>query len=179
VIKIIWKWLLTNIPWLFSGIGVVILLFLFQSIFRRRKKRKPGTMFSKDKSLTEILEGPPVKTPEIKSSPLTPNAIMTAIKEAPLLQQPDVLKHYTGLQVTWDGYLVDAYKMKDNLVQLMIRVGEKNVFVEIIPSHYPGLGLLKDHHPIRVSGTISEIQYGYFVLMDARIEYELNSQHSQ
>ena len=183
MIKNIWEWLLTNIPWFFSGIGVVILLFLFQFISRRLKKRKLGPRFSKDQSLSEIPEGQPIKTPEIKPSSLTADAIMTAIKEAPLLQQPDILKYYTGLQVTWDGELASADKKGDDLVRLVILVkkeyGYMSVFVEISRSQYPSLGLLKHDHPIRVSGTISEIQKDYFKLKDARIEYELNPQHGQ
>ena len=177
------KWLLNNKEWLFSGAGIVLLGFLFRFITRYLKKRKLATIPAKEQSLAEIIEGSPVKTPEIKRDieldSLTADAIMTRINEAPFLQQPDITKYYIGLRVTWDGVLANARKTGSDLIHLAINVGEKGkkpklIFVDIIPSQYPGIGLLKYGHSIRVSGVISEI-YTYFKLNDARIEYKLNS----
>jgi len=187
--KIMWNWLLNNKTWLFSGIGIVILIYpiIFLSKFlisKFFKKKKSITIITKDQSLTEIPEGQPIKTAEIKSGSLTVDAILTAIYEAPLLQQADIIKHYTGLSVIWDGKLVNAEKKSDKLVRLHILIaGEKHsyvsVMVEIMRSQYPTLGLLKEDHLIRVSGIISNIQRNYFVLKDARIEYKLASQHNR
>lgn len=177
------KWLLNNKEWLFSGCGIVILVFLFHFITRYLRKRKLATISVKEQSLAEIIEGSPVKISEIKRDikidSLTADAIMTRINEAPFLQQPDITKHYIGLRVTWDGVLADARKTGSDLIRLQISVGKKGkepeaIFVDIIPSQYPGIGLLKYGHSIRVSGVISGI-YTYFNLSDARIEYKLNS----
>jgi len=178
------KWLLNNKDWLFSGGGIVVLGFLFHFITRHLRKRKMAKISTKEHSLAEIIEGSPVKTSEIKkdiqTDSLTADAILTRINEAPFLQQPDITKHYIGLRVTWDGTLVDAKKVDSDLIQLIINVGKKSkkiwiVWVDIIPSLYPGIGLLKYGHSIRVSGVISEIQPVLFKLSDARIEYKLNS----
>lgn len=177
------KWLLNNKEWLFSGGGIVVLVFLFRFIIRYFRKRKLPATPAKEESLAEIIEESPVKTSEIKRDieldSLTADAIMTKINEAPFLQQPDIIKHYIGLRVTWDGVLVNARKIGSDLIRLLIHVGEKgkhieSIFVEIIPSQHPGIGLLKYGHSIRVSGVISEISR-HFNLSDARIEYKLNS----
>jgi hypothetical protein len=163
------KWLL----WLFSGVGIAVMMFLYRLITQHFRKRKLVATPAKEQFLVKIIEGLPV------TDSLTADAIMTRIKEAPFLQQHDIKKHYIGLRVTWDGSFVSAEKRGSDLIRLQICVGWKvekinMVFVNIIPSQYPGIGLLKYGHSIQVSGAISEIN-NYFVLRDARIEYKLNS----
>jgi hypothetical protein len=176
------KWLLNNKEWLFSGGGIVVMVFLFRFIARYLRKRKLVASPAKEQPLAKIIEGPPVKASEIKkdikTDSLSADAIMARIEEAPFLQQPDIIKHYIGLRVTWDGTLVSAEK-KALLICLLINVGKKDmkpiiVSVDFFPSQCPGIGLLKYGHPIRVSGVISKI-HDYFELNYARIEYKLNS----
>lgn len=179
-----WNWLVDNKEWLFSGGGVVIAVLIIRFIFQRLRKSKLNVPSLEKESLAAVIEGPRAKAPEIKKDievgHLSARAIITNIEEAPFLQQPDILKNYIGLRVTWEGYLTGAFKISDTLIRLHIRTCEKEewrgvgVIVNIDPSQYPGLGLLKYEHPIRVSGAISEI-HSYFSLKDAQIEYELNS----
>jgi len=174
------RWVLDNREWLFSGVGLVVILGLWRLVSWYRKRKNLAATSTQEQSFAAVIEGPPVKAPEIikdtKIGSLSPDAIMTSIHEAPLLQRPDVVKHYIGVPVTWEGVLTNARKKDPNLIHLLIRVGKGNysVFADIIPSQYSGLGLLKYGHPIRVSGTISEISI-YIILSNARIEFELSS----
>jgi len=175
-----WNWLLNNKEWLFSGGGIVLVALLIRFVFQRIKKAKPKDEATGSLSLQQIIEGPPAKPPEIrkevKGVSLSALAIMTTIEETPLLQRPDVAKNYIGLRVSWDGKLSSANKISDNNIRLIIRISEgyKDVGVtfEINPNRYPGLGLLKYKHSVRVSGVISRVS-DYFELEDAYLEYEL------
>ena len=176
------RWIWSNKDWLFSGVGLALILLIARFVFRRIKKAKPEEDLVKGPSLQQIIEGPPAKPPEIKkestSSSLSALAIIASINATPLLQRPDVARNYIGLRVTWDGQLSSAKKISDDKIRLIIRISEgfKDVraVCEINPNEYPGLALLKYEHLVRVSGVISRIE-DYFNLEDAHIEYDLGS----
>jgi len=166
-----WSLILDNIKWIFSGIGVLILVGLWRWLSRNRKRKMPVTEGPAHQHFIAI-------PPEMqKGVDISGHDILTTIEEAPLLQRPDVRKHYIGLRVTWDGKLRSAKETGVNTIHLYINVEKGthdwSVFVDVDPTQYPGLGLLKRNHPIRVSGVIAEID-GFFVLKDARIEYKID-----
>lgn len=174
------RWLLDNKEWLFSGGGVVLVALIIRFVFQHIKKAKLKDESMNKWSLQQIIEGPPAKPPVInkeeKSCSLSPLDIMATIEETPLLQKPDVAKNYIGLRISWAGKLARAEKTSNNNIRIAITTGEGSrievVVFEINPKLYPGLGLLKYKHPIRVSGVISRITDG-FELEDAHLEYEL------
>src|SRR4030042_1250115 len=125
-----WKWLLDNMKWLFSGVGIVVLAFLIQLVSRYFKRRRSRALSAKEQSLPVIIEELSGKSPEDKGahkpSSLTANAIMTAIQSAPILQRPDVIKNYLGLRVSWEGHLATPTKKADDLIHLQITAKDTN-----------------------------------------------------
>ena len=163
------KWLWNNKEWLFSGVGIVaiVLIITFVKWIKRRKTAQENA-----KQSAEPLD-------QKAGSSLSAAEIRAAIDRAPFLQRLDVIKHYIGLRVSWDGKLTSAWKLNEKTTRVMILVEEKNRYLsamgDVEISKYPGLALLKEEHPIHMSGTISNIsEYsGYFSLKDVKIKYSL------
>lgn len=101
---------------------------------------------------------------------LQPIDILSAIKNAPLLQQPDIIPHYIGLKVSWKGRLKSASKTRDGNVRILL-FDEDYVGIqfEVKPSDYPGLGLLKEDSIICVNGAIKDIQALFIDLVEAKM----------
>jgi hypothetical protein len=174
--------LIKNKEWLFSGIGIVLIVGLF-SFFRKliNLQKKKSVPYSDPQNLMVITVAPPspaiIETKHTSYSPptniiplesLSPNEILRTIREAPLLQQDEVSKHYIGLTVTWEGTLSHAEKREKDTVRMHISSSNESVFFYINKDDYPGLGLLKRDAKLTVEGIIEEIE-GYFILKDARI----------
>jgi hypothetical protein len=175
--------LIKNKEWLFSGIGIVLIVGLF-SFFRKlvNLQKRKSAPFSGPQNLkvitgspstpTIIETKPPPNSPPTNIIPLeslSPEEIYNAINKAPLLQQEDVTKHYIGLKVKWEGVLSSAYKEKDDIVRILIKSEEYNLIsFNVNKNDYPGLGLLKKGTLITVEGIIDQIS-AYFYLKDARI----------
>lgn len=174
--------LIKNKEWLFSGIGIVLCVGLF-SIIRKLiyRQKKESIPFSTPQNLKVIIESPPIPTiiepnPALYSPPaniipleyLSPSEILKMIREAPLLQQDEVTKHYIGLKVTWEGELNNAYTKKDDIVGIVLCSSHKGIIFDVNKNDYPGLGLLKAGAMLTVEGIIEKIT-GYFYLKDARI----------
>ncbi|MBI4318575.1 MAG: hypothetical protein HY675_08800 [Chloroflexi bacterium] len=103
---------------------------------------------------------------------MKPRHILDAVGAAPLLQQPDVKKHYFGLQVSWRGELVDASRISAHSVRLLVG-GSPAILAHVRPDDYPGLGLLKKGDPVQISGVIEDIDMLYITLTGARIEFDV------
>jgi len=138
-----------------------------------RSHRAPSEPKTVDAMLD--ISPPPIQFSANVISPetLTCKSIMDSIENAPLLQQPDVAKHYIGLKISWEGYLVGASRTERGLVRLTIQpkditVGSIILF-DVDPSRYPGIGLLKQGDTIRVEGTIAAIHDVFIELDNARI----------
>jgi hypothetical protein len=165
------SWIWNNKEWLFSGVGIVVVVSIFQ-LARYLRRRKSRVLSAQEQA------GTPEITKEIGVSGLSPHAIIKKIDKAPVLQKADVTKNYIGLCVAWEGKLSGAENTGEDLVHLHIRVPwrykEYSVFLDVHPSQYPGLRLLKEEHPVRISGRIAEIRR-WIQLEDAHIEYDLGS----
>jgi hypothetical protein len=171
-----------NKEWLFSGIGIVLIVGLF-SFFRKlinlqKKKSVPYSEPQKVMKKTGTPSTPTIIEPKsalyyppaniILLESLSPSKILRTIREAPLLQQDEVTKHYIGLKVTWEGELNNAYTIKNDIVRIVLCSSHKGIIFHVNKNDYPGLGLLKEGAMLTVEGIIEGIE-GYFVLKDARI----------
>lgn len=177
--------LIKNKEWLFSGLGIVLIVGLF-SFFRKliNLQKKKSVPYSVPQNLKVIIESPPSPTIiETKPTPyspttniipivnLSPNEIIKTIKDAPLLQQSDVTKHYIGLKITCEGTLLDAVKKEKDIVRMLISSSNESFLFYVNKNDYPGLGLLKNGAILKVEGMIESIESMpyYFILKDARI----------
>jgi hypothetical protein len=174
--------LIKNKEWLFSGIGIVLILGLF-SIIRKLiyRQKKESIPLSGPQNLKVIFESPPSPAIiETKSAPystpanivplesLSPSEIFRTIREAPLLQQDEITKHYIGLKVTWEGKLSSASTKENDIVRMYMYSLYDPIVFEVNKNDYPGLGLLKKDTIITIEGIIDKIE-GYFTIKDARI----------
>lgn len=103
--------------------------------------------------------------------------IAKAIRSAPLLQQPEISKHYVGIRIECDGELGNIDKLTDKKVRVLISVYPPSgklaetvsVFFTMELKDYPGFGLLKYDDPIRVSGIIEKAEPRSLFLIDPKI----------
>jgi hypothetical protein len=177
--------LVKNKEWLFSGIGIFLIVGLF-SFLRKliNLPKKKSVPYSEPQNLV-VITGPPPSPAIIETKPapysppvnifqlesLSPTEILKSIREAPLLQQSDVTKHYIGLKITWEGTLAGATEKGDGNVMMVISLSSESIFFYVNKNDYPGLGLLKRGAILKVEGTIESIDSMpyYFTLKDAKI----------
>jgi hypothetical protein len=154
--------ILENLKWIFSGIGVVIIVGLWE-YFRRRRKRQPKITVIE--SHTEVLQ-----------QLFDPFEAVRIISAAPILQQDGIAKHYEGIRVDWTGTLDYLAKWLDKKLRLDIEMWSKDsppkraaVAFYVLPTEYTGLGLLKKGDSIRVSGIIAHASSVGFTLKEAKL----------
>jgi len=156
-------WIWDNKEWLFSGVGVIIVVLVFSWLKKRIKSRKTQEPSLNGATLQDVIDAPPPpkQEPDIPATSLSPGKIIKEVKSAPFLQQPDICKQYEGIKVSWKGKLSFAEKIDEKNIRLMISVTEKKgsnlVFFYVNPKQYPGIGLLREGHEILVEGRIKEV----------------------
>ncbi len=170
------NWLLNNKEWMFSGIGVAsitALVWIARALWNR--KRHPVPSLPPGATIQTVMDSPVVmpraELPD--KATLVPEEIIKAIDDAPLLQQPDVEKHYRGLRIEWTGKLVSAEKFSENEVGLLLssKKGHHDAYIvfEINPGNYPGLGLLRSGASLQVVGTIRGVVTDVIYLKDVHL----------
>jgi hypothetical protein len=142
--------------WVFSGIGVTLILFLYDWLKKGRFRKQsalPSTPTTQDTLLSQSVIPSPTQ--------LQADTIIDIIESTPLLQQPEVKKHYIGIKVDWKGELGDIMDEEKGKVRMTIKCGTKRgspyAYFVIDPKKYPGIGLLRKHDPIHFTGTIHQL----------------------
>jgi len=167
--------ILENIRWIFSGIGVVIIVSLWTYFKRRRRRQQESTLVGS--------QAEPIHRPLGAGTSLPPHAqiidtfeAVRIIKAAPILQQDAIAKHYEGTRVDCTGTLDYMAKWVDNNLRLDIEMWSKDppltrasIVFYVGPTEYTGLGLLKKGDPVRVSGIIDHASSVGFTLKDAKL----------
>ena len=124
------SWLWSNKEWLFSGIGVAVVVWLLSQFLRQRLTSPSSTVSANQNSsilgspvargsnisqtvtITQIGDGQatsaPVKT--YSSSP-TPTEIEDQLSSLPLYQRKGAAKSYLGLDVSWPARLFHLQEM--------------------------------------------------------------------
>jgi hypothetical protein len=101
------------------------------------------------------------------------------LDETPMLQYSEVKRHFEGLKVEWDCRLTEATNTRDDRARLFLRhIEDKNaaglaVICEIDPAQYPGIGLLRRGHKIRVSGDIDKIEKLYMEMRNVTLSFDV------
>ena len=156
-----------NKEWIFSGIGIVVLLGILKIL--RHKFHKPKTEAPQvivHVAATEQTLSPDIKGTELKRgpieriSPITFKDIRKTIDAALPLQKDHVRKNFVGIKVEWDSFLKYAYPRKDGMVRLTLgtskAIGLESIHCEVPLSRYRELGILPEGAKIRIQGTIAE-----------------------
>lgn len=158
------KFIAENKEWLFSGIGVTILIVGYALVRRMFLKRK------KETKEVEIHLHPLSEPSKADDHGLIPikkvdllrfSEIAKIIKKAPPLQRDDVKKSFKGIKVMWDGYLINATKKDNDIVSLHLAPGPKDldrlhtIHCEVSLNDYRELGILPEGAKIRIQGEIA------------------------
>jgi hypothetical protein len=174
--------LIKNKEWLFSGLGIALIAGLISIVLKLiNRQNKESVLPSMPQNLMVITGAPPSPSiiepkPSLYSPPtniipsesLLPSEIIKTIRDAPLLQQDEITKHYIGLKVIWEGKLSSAYTKKNDIVRMYMYSLHCTIIFEVNKNDYPGLGLLKEGTILTVEGIIETIEVD-FKLKDARI----------
>jgi hypothetical protein len=171
-------WLLKNKEWLFSGLGVSVLLGA-PSILRFLRRRKPiegTTVVVRVENTSEVKISPSRTVAVERISPLTPEEVQKSIEDAPPLQRDAVARRYIGLKVEWDTEFAGADE-REGVVRLYLvthktRIGTPIfVWCNVKLDDYRELSIIRENANIRISGTIETAKAGSISLSDARLTF--------
>jgi hypothetical protein len=159
------KFISENKDWIFSGIGVTILIFayvLIRNIFFKKDKATQKAEIhlhpSDESSKTDGSELIPIE----KINLLSFEDIGKTLAKAPPLQKDDVKKNFRGIKVMWDGYLKTVSKKDNDIVLLRLAPGSKpedrlsTILCEVSLNDYRELGILPEGAKIRIQGEIAK-----------------------
>ncbi len=143
-----------DIKWIFSGVGVPVIVALALFLKRVLKKEHPPT---------------PIQN-------LDPVAIIHEINAAPFLHRKDTAQRYCGARIEWSGRLYSLYEGQKGRVRLQLSVPKDvnmlngvSVDFEIRSKDYPGLNLLHDDSIVKFQGVIKEIYSRAISLKDVKL----------
>ena len=185
------NWIWENKTWLFSGLGVALVLGILRYIF------KPSSHGTTNQSSTirdvanSSLMGSPIATgsnitqnvtiagpsgaqasPEFHSA-LSANEIIKQIKSLPPYQQWQAGKNYEGLKVSWPTSLLSV--KPDGHVHMLYGDGlprTASIIAGVNISENSRLKISHEDTKLQVTGTIESIEaYGAIYLRDATITF--------
>ncbi len=161
------RFILDNKEWIFSGAGVAVLGGLIAILCRRSHKAPenlpqviihvPGMdqAQSEESKAAEVI---PVSIERI--SPISFKYIRKTIDEALPLQREQISKKFVGLKVEWDTFLKGVSTDKGDMVRLRLTTNKKvpldTIYCKVPLSQYRELGVLPEGARIRIQGEIEE-----------------------
>jgi hypothetical protein len=73
----------------------------------------------------------------------------------PIMLRGEALKHYRGVHVIATGRLGSLQRQDDGRIRIgVIGQGGMDAYMDVVPSEYPGIGLLRDGIQVRLEGEI-------------------------
>jgi hypothetical protein len=150
-------WILANKDWLFSGLGLSLLAFLFYLIRRLSEKLRSAP--------------PPFDQAQFRTRPL-PDEISRRVEVAPPLHQANRSSEFTGLRVQWRTTLSASQPTHDGKILLMLLDRGKYPWIrlEIDAQHYPDLQLARKGTTIWVAGTIAGYHSNTFTISEPQLK---------
>ena len=112
-------------------------------------------------NLQSIIDEPPQSSlqsaSQLDTFVLSPAEVFETYSSTPLLQQQDLISHYAGVKLRFEGELSSAEKITKDRIRIMIfnATAHGGVVFEIDPTKHKGIGLLKTGHKMSVVGTIT------------------------
>jgi len=166
-------WLINNKEWIFSGVGIPVLVGLI-GLIRHSGQRKSH---EQSRSLEVIPQKIPVSVliANERISPVTPDDIQTSIESAPPFQQKAVAQRYIGQRIEWNTELCSA-EQQGNLVRLQLRaIGSSYpfyVWCNVKFDDYRELAVLPAEAHICINGAITRVSSSNSVNLDnARLTF--------
>jgi len=162
--------IIENKEWLFSGIGVTLLLIIGAFVKRKFFGKKSDSKDTKTGHEITVHVHPHHDNGSKKGedvigieriSPLKFSEIGKRIDKAAPLQKDEIRKSFKGIKVAWDTYLKSASKDEKNIVTLWLSPGCKaidtlcTIRCTVLLDDYPELGILPKGAKIRIQGKIT------------------------
>ena len=174
-------WLLKNKEWIFSGVGVAVVVGLpaLHRMFRRPRQSATNSLVVRAEH-TPDGEGPDLSSTGASTvervSPISAGEIQSSIEAAPPLQRNAVADRYKNLRIEWDTELVYADN-KDGTVQLQLGVlnlpahTRYSVVCKVDFENYRELAVLPERAHIRVNGLVADVTAHWLSLSNARLTF--------
>lgn len=185
------QWLADNYTWIFSGIGVAVLIGVAGWLARRKTRSVDGSSVNVSKSnisgsviagrdnIIQTVNMPPSHDPTDGEYSETPTAdqIRAQIDSLPFLQQAGARKSYKGLKVKWRArisYVTEVPK-RPGIADVTLRYGDGStgavIYVEVELDKYPRLRNVQEGEPVTVMGTIAGMLLGDIRLDLKKLEW--------
>ena len=184
-------WLADNYTWVFSGVGVAVLVGVIGWLLRRKGKPSHGTPVHISKSnisgsvvggrdnIIQTVNISPSHDPTDDEYSETPTAdeIMTQTNSLPFLQQEAARRSYKGIRVNWPARIVYVTELhtRPGIADVMLRHGDRSagavMYVEVELEKYPRLRSVHEGEPVTVMGTITGMLLGDIRLDLKKLEW--------
>jgi hypothetical protein len=185
------KWLADNYAWVFSGVGVAVLVGVVGWLLRRKGKSAHGSSVNISKSSISgsVVGDRDNVTPTVNISrshdptddeySQTPTAdeIRAQIDSLPFLQQAGARKNYKGIKVKWPARIsyITEVPTRPGIADVTLRYGDRSagavIYVEVELDKYPRLRSLQEGEPVTVMGTIAGMLLGDIRLDLKKLEW--------
>ena len=185
------QWLADNYAWIFSGIGVAVLLGIAGWLARRKTRSGHGSSVNISKSSTsgsvaagrdnfiQTVNISPSHDPSRDEYSETPTAdeIRAQIDSLPFLQQAAARKSYEGIKVKWPAriFYIAELLTRPGIADVRLRYGDRSsgavVYVEVELDKYPRLRNTHEGEPVMVMGTIVGMLLGDIRLDLKKLEW--------
>lgn len=164
------NFIIENKEWLFSGIGVIILLGIFALVKKAFHSEKAPFIMNRKR----IEEDNSI----FKIPSLTFSHIEKLVNNAPPLQRDEIKNSFKGIKVNWETYLNSASK-EENFINLRLKIGAnlKNedllytIHCKVASNDYPQLGVLLQSTKIIVKGEIDKVSTQDIELVNVKLTF--------
>lgn len=185
------KLLADDYTWLFSGVGVALLVGVVGWLVRRKGKSAHGSSVNTSKSkvsgsvvtgqdnIIQTINIPPSHDPTDDEYNETPTAdeIMAQTNSLPFLWQEVARTCYKGMKVKWPARIshITELRTRPGTADVTLRYGDRGVgaviFVEVELDKYPRLRSVHEGEPVTVMGTIAGMLLGNIRLDLKKLEW--------
>jgi len=169
------SWVWDNRQWVFSGIGIAILIGIYRLAVRYLRARNAVQSVAPSIDQNGTVGGNP---PDYHESP-TPNEIKAALGKLSPYQQTEAWKTCVGLHVAWTVTFISVAKSRSfgkSPYLLVMEYGKKGdlrapfILTEVDVDRFPRLKIAMPGDQLRVSGVIDKLEHDIH-LKEVRIDF--------
>jgi hypothetical protein len=184
-------WLADNYTWVFSGVGVAVLVGIIGWLLRRKGKPAHGSSVNISKSsisgsvvagrdnINQTVNISPSHDPTDDEYSETPTAdeIMAQTNSLPFLQQEAARRSYKGIKVKWPARIsyITELRTRPGIADVTLRYGDRSagavIYVEVELDKYPRLRSVHEGEAVTVMGTIAGMLLGDIRLDPKKLEW--------
>ena len=185
------KWLADNYTWIFSGIGVAVLVGSLGWLARRKVRSAHGSSVNISKSsisgsvvagrenIIQTVNISPSQDPtgdEYRETP-TADEIREQTNSVPFLQQEAARRSCKGIKVKWPARIsyITELLTRPGTAAVTLRYGDRStgavIYVEVQLDKYPRLRSVHEGEPVTVMSTIAGMLLGDIRLDLKKLEW--------